>query len=236
METTIYNQKGKSAGKIKLSEKIFDLPWNGDLVHQVVVSMQSNARTPVAHTKDRSEVSGGGKKPWRQKGTGRARHGSSRSPIWIGGGVTHGPRNDKDYSKKINKKMKTKALYTVLSEKMRNGEVIFVDSLDTAGMKATQAKEIMAALSTIPGAEGLATKKKNAAYIGVPSSNDNVVRSFSNFGNVLVDDVRNMNPVRLLSYKYLIISAPEESMKILSKEVKEVAEKVEKKEAAPVAA
>src|SRR3954467_5139183 len=109
MESTVYNQKGKEVGKIQLAEQIFGLKWNADLVHQVVTSMESSARTNVAHTKNRGEVSGGGKKPWQQKGTGRARHGSIRSPIWVGGGVTHGPRKDKDYDRKINKKMKAKA-------------------------------------------------------------------------------------------------------------------------------
>src|SRR3990167_1463640 len=86
MEAPIYNIQGKKTGSIKLPESIFGVPWNDSLMHQVVTSMQDNARTNVAHTKDRGEVRGGGKKPWRQKGTGRARHGSTRSPIWVGGG------------------------------------------------------------------------------------------------------------------------------------------------------
>jgi large subunit ribosomal protein L4 len=114
-------------GKTKLPEGLFGLPWNADLVHQVVVSMQSSARRGTAHAKTRGEVSGTGKKPWQQKGTGRARHGSRRSPIWVGGGVAHGPRKDKNYDRKVNRKMKDKALLTILSSKYKNGEVLFVD-------------------------------------------------------------------------------------------------------------
>ena len=105
MKTEIYNKEGQSSGTINLDDQLFDLKWNADLVHQVVRSMESNARQSNADTKGRGDVRGGGKKPWRQKGTGRARHGSSRSPIWVGGGVAHGPTSEKNYDKKINKKM-----------------------------------------------------------------------------------------------------------------------------------
>src|SRR5580704_11914592 len=104
MEAPIYNSQGKKAGSVNLPESVFDVKWNHSLMHQVVTSMQANARTPVAHVKDRGAVRGGGKKPWRQKGTGRARHGSIRSPIWKGGGVTHGPIKDKNYSRAIPKR------------------------------------------------------------------------------------------------------------------------------------
>src|SRR3990167_1261513 len=110
MESTLYNIQAKETGKIEIPESIFGVPWNADLVHQVVVSMQGNARPNVADTKGRGEVRGGGKKPWKQKGTGRARHGSSRSPIWKGGGVTHGPTNERNYDRKISKKMRNKEI------------------------------------------------------------------------------------------------------------------------------
>ena len=147
LDVVIYNQKGKESGNIALSPAVFGLSWNADLVHQVVTSMESSARTNVAHTKNRGEVSGGGKKPWQQKGTGRARHGSIRSPIWVGGGVTHGPRNDKDYSRKINKKMKAKALYTILSAKLKKGEILFVDDLSLKAIKTKDARESLSSLS-----------------------------------------------------------------------------------------
>src|SRR3989344_4389677 len=124
MEAKIYNQDGKESGKMDLPAKIFGLKWNSDLVHQVVVAMMGNARIPWAHTKNRGEVSGTGKKPWKQKGTGQARHGSRRSPIWVCGGVAHGPRNERKYDRKINKKMRAKALFTVLSQKFKDGELV----------------------------------------------------------------------------------------------------------------
>lgn len=215
MKTDIYNQKGEKTGSIELSESVFGLPWNSDLVHQVVVSMQSNARTPVAHTKDRSEVSGGGKKPWRQKGTGRARHGSTRSPIWVGGGVTFGPRKEKDYSKKINKKMRAKALYTVLSRKLKDGEILFVDKIETKEPKTKTAKEVLTSLSGITGFEGVSTKKRNALYVATTTKDENTEKSFRNFGNVSLGSVLNMNILDIINNKYLIITEPEESIKAI---------------------
>ena len=105
VKTKLYNLKGEENGDIKLNPEIFDVQVTPELIHQTVVAQMANHRENIAKTKDRSEVRGGGKKPWRQKGTGRARHGSSRSPIWKGGGVTFGPTANENYSKKLNKKM-----------------------------------------------------------------------------------------------------------------------------------
>lgn len=214
-EAAIYSTDGKKTGRITLPEKVFGLPWNTDLVHQVVVSMRSNARTAVAHTKDRSDVRGGGKKPWKQKGTGRARHGSSRSPIWKGGGVTHGPRNERNFDKKINKKMRVKALYSVLSQKLRDNEILFVDAVNFSAPKTADAKKMLASLSSVSGFESLNTKRKNAAYIAVNKTDENAMRSFRNFGNIAMGDVRNLNPSGVLDFKYLIITDPSESVEAI---------------------
>ena len=215
MNTDIYTLKGTKSGSIDLPETLFNQPWNDALMHQVVTTMQANARTPVAHTKDRGDVSGGGKKPWRQKGTGRARHGSTRSPIWRHGGITHGPRNEKDYSKKLNKKVRNKALAIALSKKFADGEVLFVDALDFAAPKAAEAKQLLATLGGITGYEALATRRNNAALVTVPAGDGNAQKSFNNFGNVELDEVRNLNPVDVLSYKYLIITNPKDSIAAL---------------------
>lgn len=219
MEATIYNQTGKSTGKITLPESVFGAKWNGDLVHQVVVSEQANMRTPVAHTKDRGEVRGGGKKPWNQKGTGQARHGSRRSPIWVGGGMTHGPRNEKIYTKKINKKMKAAALYSILSEKWKKGEILFVDDIKTSAMKTKEAKEILTAISTVEGYAPLLTKRKNAALFAMGAKNKEMEKSFSNIKSIVVDELRNITPSQVLQYKYLVISRPEESIKFMADKI-----------------
>lgn len=217
MKTPMYNKKAEKTGDITLPEAVFGVHWNGDLVHQVVVGMQANARAgrPAAHTKDRSEVRGGGKKPWRQKGTGRARHGSRRSPIWIGGGVTHGPRKEKEYSVSIPKKMRTKALYTTLSQKLRDAELLFVDTFDLTEPKAKDARAILDALGTIKGYEALKAKTDNTALVVTLDTDTGVKKSFSNFGNVQVEEVRNLNAVEVLRYKYVIVLNPEESVKRL---------------------
>lgn len=208
IEANVYTTEGAKAGTVELPDAVFGVSWNDALVHQVVVSMEANARTPVAHAKDRSEVSGGGRKPWRQKGTGRARHGSIRSPIWRGGGVTHGPRNVKRFEKSVNRKMRTKALYTVLSQKLRDGEILFVDSLPLSEPKTAAAKKVISALASIAGYEQLGTKKRNTALIAM-ERDENAMKSFRNFGNIDVTEIRNLNPVSVLRHTFLVIVNPD---------------------------
>jgi large subunit ribosomal protein L4 len=209
MEAPLYTQAGKETKKISLPESVFGVKWNSDLVHQVVTSMMSSVRTPVAHAKNRGEVSGGGKKPWKQKGTGRARHGSTRSPIWVGGGVTHGPRNDKSYERKVNKKMKAKALYAILSAKLKKGQIIFVDELSFKAPKTKDAAGILSSLSKISGFSDLLSKKRNSAYVALSAKDASVEKSFRNLGNLEVDEIRNMSPLDLMKYKYVVIANPE---------------------------
>lgn len=215
MEAPIYNAAGKKSGSVNLPESVFDVKWNDALMHQVVTSMLDNARTPTAHVKDRSDVRGGGKKPWRQKGTGRARHGSIRSPIWRHGGKAHGPRNDKDYSRAIPKKMRAKALYMALSKKLRDGEVIFVESLGITEPKTSVAKKALVALSGVSGFAKLSTKKKNAALVASPDMNDAQKKSFRNLGNVRTIKVSDLNPVAVLGNSFVVIEDPEASTKII---------------------
>jgi large subunit ribosomal protein L4 len=209
LEATVFTQKGAKAGTIALSEKVFGLAWNADLVHQVVVSMLSNARAGTAHTKDRSEVSGGGKKPWKQKGTGQARHGSTRSPIWVGGGITFGPRSDKDYSKKINKKMRVKALFTVLSKKYADGAVLFLDTLALGSIKTKDAAEIMNKLSGVDGFSKIGYEKKTATLIALPAHDEVVEKSFANLPGVTVALATELNAVDAMKFNHLVLVGAE---------------------------
>lgn len=215
-EAMVYGMNGAPIGAIALPPELFGVQWNADLVHQVVTGMQANARPTVAHTKFRGEVSGGGKKPWKQKGTGRARHGSTRSPIWRHGGITHGPRADRDYSVKINKKMRAAALMTLLSRKYKDGEVILVDSLTFATPKTSAAKTALLAIAKGSGVSGLMTKRANAAVIAFSKKDVATEKSLRNFGSMTLEEVRNLNPVDLVTKKYLVIENPKESFAILS--------------------
>ncbi|MEK7565395.1 MAG: 50S ribosomal protein L4 [Patescibacteria group bacterium] len=196
MQTKLYNKEGMEAGNMELSERIFGLPQNLDLIHQVRVGILANRRKPVAHSKDRSEVSGTGKKPWRQKGTGRSRHGSKRSPIWVGGGVSHGPRNDKNYSKKINSQMMKKALNTILSSKFKNGQVKIIEDFSLSDAKTKTFKEISNKFS------GGDTRK---VLLVLPSRNENILKASRNL-NVLVNSVLGLSFLDVLRSNEIIFT------------------------------
>lgn len=210
MKISIYNQKGVEIEKTDLPAKIFEVEMNKDLVHQAVVAQMSNTRKVIAHTKDRSERRGGGRKPWRQKGTGRARHGSIRSPIWRGGGVTFGPTKEKVYTKKINKKMKTKALFMVLSSKVKDKQLILLDKIELTEAKTKQMIEVI---------KNLKNKVKKdldkSILIVLPSSNQDIVRASKNIPKVKIIRADSLNVLDVLTYKHLLVL--QGSIKVIEK-------------------
>ncbi len=200
MKLDVKNQKNEVVGQVDLNEKIFNVKLNSDTVHQVYTSMLSNRRQPLACTKDRSEVSGGGRKPWKQKGTGRARVGSTRSPIWRHGGVTFGPRqNEANFKKAINQKMKQKALAMVLSSKIKDNELIILDKVE---LKNDKTKDMNAIMKNF-----VDTKKKNnsLAYIIVDNGNKAIIRASRNIPFIFTTVDNSIDLVTLLNYKYVII-------------------------------
>jgi large subunit ribosomal protein L4 len=215
MEAKIYNQKGAEAGTITLSEKVFSAKWRADLVHQVVEGMKSNKRAGTADTKDRGEVRGGGKKPWKQKGTGRARHGSTRSPIWVGGGVTHGPLAEKNYKRKISKKMRAQALFSVLSKKLKDNEIIFVDTLSVSAINTKAAVVIVKNLAKASGVKTFASSKKPRVLTALFGRDVKTEKSFRNIPALELVFLKNINPMDVLNYKYLLIENPVEAVKFL---------------------
>jgi len=199
MKAPIYNFKGEALKKIELSEDIFDKKINNNLIHQVYTSLLSNQRKPLAFSKDRSEVRGGGKKPWRQKGTGRARHGSIRSPLWKGGGVTFGPRTkERDLKKKINKKIKKDAIKMVLSQKFRDGEIKIIQSINLKEEKTSQMDKFFKNLLKIE-------KKFPKVLFLIDSKNDILKKSTQNLSYVKIMNAENIDLIEILNNKYLVI-------------------------------
>jgi large subunit ribosomal protein L4 len=143
--------------------------------------------------------------------------------MWVGGGVSHGPRNEKDYSVKINKKVRSKALACVLSKKLVDGEIILVHSLSFSEPKSAEAKVILGAVAKGTGNTTLATKRKNAALVILPSRNIAVEKSFRNFGNIEVMMAKDINPVDLLTYKFVVIAEPKVALEVIEKRVSVVA-------------
>lgn len=196
MKVDLYNQDGETQGTVNLPKEIFEVAFNADLVHQIAVSLMANKRQVSAHAKIRSEVRGGGKKPWRQKGTGRARHGSIRSPLWKGGGVTHGPRNDRIFEREIPKKMRRKALLMVLSEKAKNKNLVVLDKIELENGKT---KEMALILKNLPNA-------KNSTLIALPGYDKKIFLASRNIKKVEIDDARNLNVLDLLNSKFLLLT------------------------------
>ena len=204
LKIKVYNQNAEPAGEMELSPKVFGVKVNEALVHQVVVAQMANERPVIAHTKDRSEVRGGGRKPWRQKGTGRARHGSSRSPIWIGGGVTFGPRNDRNFKKRINKKMKQNALLMALSDKAAGANFIILDKLAVTEFKTKVFNGIINVFErNILKPE---SKAKRSFLIIVDISDEKLSYSAKNLAGIKLINTDNINIIDLLKYNNLILN------------------------------
>lgn len=195
MLVDIYDQQGKKIGQIRLPSEIFGLKINPDLVHQVVVSQMANRRRRIAKVKTRAEVRGGGRKPWRQKGTGRARVGSIRSPLWRGGGVVFGPRPEKVFKKKIPKKMRRKALFMVLSGKVKNNLLILLDKLK---LEKPKTKSMVEILNNLPC-------RGKSALIVLPEYDKNIILAARNLPDVDTLLARNLNALDLLTFQYLIM-------------------------------
>ena len=208
MKYKVYNQKGENAGTILLPKEVFEVEMNNDLVHQVVVSQTANRRKVIANTKDRKQVSGGGRKPWRQKGTGRARHGSIRSPIWRGGGITFGPTKERVFKKKIPQKMKRKSLFMVLSAKAKNKSLFVLDKLTIEKPKTKQAVGLIKDLRA-----NIKDFKTGTILITLPKNDKSIILSVRNMVRVEVKQAKDLNALDLLSFKYLIM--PKESVKVI---------------------
>jgi len=209
MKTIVYNQEGKEVGNALLPKEIFDVPMDSDLVWQVATSYLDNKRQAIAHTKNRAEVSGGGKKPWRQKGTGRARHGSIRSPLWPHGGVVFGPRNDKIYKKKIPQKMKRKALFMVLSAKVKDSSLIILDKINIENFKTREVQKIFNNLK-----DNIKNFQGKSVLIVLPKHDKKFFLAARNLPKVGTIEARNLNCLDLLSYKNVIML--KDSLKQLS--------------------
>ncbi|MDP3697412.1 MAG: 50S ribosomal protein L4 [Candidatus Taylorbacteria bacterium] len=200
MEYPLYNQNADKVGKVSLPDNIFAVPMNKDLLYQIVTSQMSNKRQVIAHAKGRSEVRGGGKKPWQQKGTGKARHGSIRSPIWKGGGVTHGPTKERDFKKKINKKMARKALFVVLSSKAKDKELIVVDDVKLDNWKTKEMAKIMNKVSEL-----FSAKHASLLLITDKKLGDTVERVAKNLPKIDVMEAKNLNALDVIARKNLIL-------------------------------
>ena len=209
-----YNQEAEETGEQKLSSAVFGVKVKPELVHQAVVAQQANSRQVLAHAKGRSEVRGGGKKPWKQKGTGRARAGSSRSPIWIGGGVTFGPTKQRNFSLKINKKMKRSALLMCLSDKVKENRLILLDKIELDKIETKKMNEILKKFENGFIKENKSKEKKDdtkkikkesfSALLALGDKSENIIKSVRNLQKIGTVRSDGLNIVDILKYKYLI--------------------------------
>ena len=190
---SVYNSEGKEVGSIELNDAVFGVEVNEHLVHMAVVNQLANNRQGTQSAKTRSEVSGGGRKPWRQKGTGHARQGSTRSPQWTGGGVVFAPK-PRDYSFKMNKKEKRIALLSALSSKVADNKIVVLDAFNLDEVKTKKFAEVMSNL------------KVDKALVVIEGENKNVVLSGRNIPTVKVSATNEINTYDVLKYETLVVT------------------------------
>ncbi len=191
----VYNMSGKVVGEQALPARLFAVPVKADVVHQVMVAQQANSRQAIAHTKTKGEVRGGGRKPWKQKGTGRARQGSIRNPQWRGGGIAFGPRSNRNFSLKVNKTMKQAALAMVLTDKVMNDRLVVLDQFTVPAAKTKQLRD---ALKALPSGS-------SKTLLSLGEMDTNVVRAANNLSKLGFCSADSLNIVDLLNYEYLVI-------------------------------
>ncbi len=196
MKTAVYNISGKEVSTIDLNEAIFNVAIKPEVVHQVYVAQSSNTREPIAHTKTKGDVSGGGKKPWKQKGTGRARHGSIRSPIWRGGGVTFGPNNERNWKMKVNKNTRRLALKMCLTDKAQNNVLYVVEDFNFSEPKTKLVAEF---LTKLPA------KNKNFLLLN-DESNKGLLKMSRNLKKINTVRAKDVSVLDLLSREAVIVS------------------------------
>jgi len=190
---SVYNQEGKTVGELNLNDALFGVKANTALVHEAVVAQRANARQVLAHTKTRGEVRGGGRKPWKQKGTGRARQGSIRSPQWIGGGVVFGPSNERNFSLKINRKAKRQALFMALSDKVASEKLVVLDSVSTESAKTKLMAEVLKKLPI-----------DRTVLVVAPASSPLLMRMVRNLPHVKLVTANSVNLLDVLSYRSIV--------------------------------
>ncbi|MDP2838359.1 MAG: 50S ribosomal protein L4 [Candidatus Moranbacteria bacterium] len=204
-KVTVKNIAGADVKELSLNDAVFGLPANDTLLHQVYVALTGNARVAIAHTKDRSERAGSGIKPWRQKGTGRARAGATRSPLWRKGGITFGPTKERNFSKNTNAKMRQKAVMIALSEKLRAGKLVVLDTLEYTEKKTKLFAATLAALQ-------MTGKSLTLALSGKEFVLSVVARNIQKVEHTMTE---NLNVVQLLDHEYVMLT--EEGVKVLEK-------------------
>jgi large subunit ribosomal protein L4 len=201
LKIKVYNQAIEPLKDLELSKKVFGVDVNNELLHQAVMTQMANSRQVLAHTKGRAEVAGGGKKPWKQKGTGRARAGSSRSPIWIGGGVTFGPTKDRNFKQKINQKMKQKALFMALSDKLITESLVVLENLEFPEYKTKKFNEILTKIEK----NVLKNERRNILVVN-ETSEEKAKFSGRNLSGVKIINLENINLLDLLNYRNLLMT------------------------------